>query len=83
MAGIEDSPKPPPGRVTLTYPVINKARCAIFAMAGAGKAEIVKVNYLNFSTKKIKQKANELMAVGKIENLSGCLKTRKTCRQPE
>lgn len=42
IAPISDSPKPPPSRVTMTYPVINHAKCCIFAMAGAGKAEMVK-----------------------------------------
>lgn len=42
IAPISDSPKPPPCRVTMTYPVINNAKCCIFAMAGAGKAEMVK-----------------------------------------
>lgn len=43
VASIDDSPKPPPSRVTLTYPIINNALSAVFAFAGAGKAELVKV----------------------------------------
>ncbi|KAL0811136.1 hypothetical protein ABMA28_010396 [Loxostege sticticalis] len=42
VAPITDSPKPPPSRVTLTYPVVNNARNCIFACSGAGKAEMVK-----------------------------------------
>lgn len=38
---IYDSPKPPPRRVTMTFPLINTAQCCVFAMAGLGKAEMV------------------------------------------
>lgn len=40
---ITDSPKPPPCRVTLTFPVINNASNCIFAAAGQGKADMIKV----------------------------------------
>ncbi|XP_017484519.1 PREDICTED: probable 6-phosphogluconolactonase [Rhagoletis zephyria] len=42
IAPIADSPKPPPQRVTMTFPLINNAKCCIFAMCGSGKAEMVK-----------------------------------------
>lgn len=42
IATITDSPKPPPQRITMTFPLINNARFSIFAVAGKGKAEIVK-----------------------------------------
>ncbi|CAG4966257.1 unnamed protein product [Colias eurytheme] len=42
VASIIDSPKPPPARITLTYPVINNARNCIYAVSGAGKADMVK-----------------------------------------
>ncbi|CAG9802172.1 unnamed protein product [Chironomus riparius] len=39
---IIDSPKPPPKRITMTYPLINNARNSIFTVPGKGKAEILK-----------------------------------------
>lgn len=42
VAFITDSPKPPPQRITMTYPLINNARFSIFAVPGSGKSEIIK-----------------------------------------
>lgn len=39
---ITDSPKPPPSRITLTFPVINNAKICAFAISGAGKSDMVK-----------------------------------------
>jgi 6-phosphogluconolactonase len=43
VAPIDDSPKPPPSRITLTYPVLNtKTRNVIFCGAGGSKSDILK-----------------------------------------
>ena len=43
VAAIEDSPKPPPKRITLTYPVLNdKTRSTIVCGAGSSKQPIIK-----------------------------------------
>lgn len=41
IASISDSPKPPPQRVTFTYPLVNNARSVVFVAAGAGKRVIL------------------------------------------
>merc|ERR1712216_111509 len=41
VASIEDSPKPPPKRITLTYPVLNSAKRIAFVAAGASKADVL------------------------------------------
>ncbi|MED6216914.1 hypothetical protein PIB30_012644 [Stylosanthes scabra] len=38
---IKDSPKPPPQRITFTFPVINSSAYAAFVVTGAGKADAV------------------------------------------
>lgn len=38
---ITDSPKPPPERITLTYPVLNQAKAVAFVTAGEGKQDML------------------------------------------
>jgi 6-phosphogluconolactonase len=42
VAAVLDSPKPPAQRITMTFPVLLNARCAIFVACGVGKADMVK-----------------------------------------
>ena len=41
MLGVRDSPKPPPLRLTLTYPVLNAAKRAWLVLGGEAKAQIL------------------------------------------
>ena len=43
VAPIEDSPKPPPKRITFTFPVLNHAARVAFVASGAVKADILRV----------------------------------------
>jgi len=40
VAPISDSPKPPPQRITFTFPVVNNARQCVFVAAGEAKKEV-------------------------------------------
>lgn len=41
VAWLDDSPKPPPTRITLTYPVLNHAHRVAFVSSGESKQEIM------------------------------------------
>lgn len=41
VVGVEDSPKPPPRRITLTLPAVRRSREVWFVVSGDGKADAV------------------------------------------
>ncbi|GAC1645488.1 MAG: 6-phosphogluconolactonase [Mycobacterium sp.] len=41
VVGVEDSPKPPPRRITLTLPAVQRSREVWLVVSGAGKADVV------------------------------------------
>jgi 6-phosphogluconolactonase len=42
VAVVEDSPKPPPRRLTLTLPVVAGAHGVVVVALGRGKAEVIR-----------------------------------------
>ena len=62
IAFITDSPKLPPQRITMTFPLINNARHSIFAVPGSGKADIIKQIFLD----KVNLPAGNVKAVEKV-----------------
>jgi 6-phosphogluconolactonase len=41
VVGVEDSPKPPPRRITLTLPAVTRSREVWLVVSGAAKADAV------------------------------------------
>ncbi|KAF5287763.1 hypothetical protein FQA39_LY15699 [Lamprigera yunnana] len=63
FAPIIDSPKPPPARITITFPVINNSKYCLFLTAGEGKADMLKrvlVNKEDFPVNRVKPKSGEV-----------------------
>ncbi|KAK6204613.1 6-phosphogluconolactonase-like protein [Scheffersomyces amazonensis] len=60
IAYISDSPKPPPRRITFTFPVLENATTIAFVAEGAGKAPILKEIFENKHTKLPSKLVNDL-----------------------
>ncbi|EGV62869.1 hypothetical protein CANTEDRAFT_115804 [Yamadazyma tenuis ATCC 10573] len=60
IAYIKDSPKPPPRRITFTFPLLQKASGLAFVAEGAGKAPILKEIFNNPNSKLPSQLVNNL-----------------------
>lgn len=63
VAPVTNAPKPPPSRITLTFPVVNNAECCVFAITGEAKADIVKRIL----------KDNEPLPAGRVKPTDGIL----------
>lgn len=57
---INDSPKPPPRRITITFPVLEKATSIAYVAEGAGKAPILKEIFNDASSKLPSKLVNDL-----------------------
>lgn len=53
VAGVRDSPKPPPRRITLTLPAINCARHVAFVVTGAGKADALRHIFVEHNSRRL------------------------------
>lgn len=60
IAFISDSPKPPPRRITFTFPVLEKAGSIAFVAEGADKAPILKKIFNDSTSRLPSQLVNEL-----------------------
>lgn len=47
ILSIDNSPKPPPKRITMTLPLIKNSKCNIFALSGTSKKDIAEVSFLD------------------------------------
>ena len=65
IISITDSPKPPPCRITMTYPVLNNAANVMVVTAGGSKAEAVK--------KCLKPENGEPLPAGRVKPSKGKL----------
>lgn len=61
IAYLTDSPKPPPQRITITLPVLEKAKLVVLFVTGSGKAGIIK---------RVMENASNLLTDGRIDDSS-------------
>ncbi|KAG7192984.1 uncharacterized protein KQ657_001094 [Scheffersomyces spartinae] len=63
IALITDSPKPPPRRITFTFPVLESSKAIAFVAEGAGKAEVLKDIFTNPNSKLPSKLVNDISGV--------------------
>ncbi|VIO89106.1 Uncharacterized protein BM_BM14017 [Brugia malayi] len=76
VAEVEDSPKPPPRRITLTLPVINHGRYVAFICTGRRKGELIREivsgQNSNFPAAMVKPKSGNISWFMDKEAFSAC-----------
>jgi len=72
VAPIKDSPKPPPERITLTYPVLNAAANVFFLAAGKSKEEVIPLT-AGLSTQEVISLGSDALPAARVRPNQGNL----------
>jgi 6-phosphogluconolactonase len=72
VAPIADSPKPPPQRITLTYPVLNNAANVWFLAAGASKADVIPLS-AGLSLQQVRALGDKALPAARVRPTKGNL----------
>ncbi len=72
VAPISDSPKPPPERITLTFPVLNAAKNVYFVATGSSKVDIIP--QVVISKEKLEQMGSKALPAARVRPTNGTLK---------
>lgn len=72
IAPISDSPKPPPERITMTYPLLNNAENVYFLAAGGSKVDVIPVT-AGLSLKGLEDLGEEALPAARVRPTNGNL----------
>jgi 6-phosphogluconolactonase len=72
VAPIADSPKAPPQRITLTYPVLNNAANVWFLAAGASKADVIPLT-AGLSAQQVQALGDKALPAARVRPTKGSL----------